>query len=653
MSAREMAFRLSRRAQMAWARRRPASPAPAPKSPRTQELPPLRMIDVEPGPYLSAAEAAVNGSQPCLGLDSAPFGPAFGWTRDPKSGIRAPLSFGMTLNYRNEALVGDIKYLWEPNRHLHFPTLAQAYLLSGDVRYLDTLGIHIKSWIEQNPYRLGPNWASALEAAIRLINWSIAWRLLGGRRAIDAIAPDRGFPGDQWLRSIYEHLEFVTGLYSRYSSANNHLVGEAAGVYIGCLTWPFWDDCARWRTQAREILVAECQRQITPDGVNREQATSYQAFTLEFLLLAGASGSTAGDEFPDSYWHRVRLAAEFIAELLDAGGNVPQIGDSDDALVVELAPDAHRTLYTSLIFATGRLLREKTLEDAAGSAGDRARWICALAGEEVERFELQGRGEAGRRYPPGTVRSFPDGGYHLLYGGEAGASAVRVLFDTGPLGYLSIAAHGHADALAILLWVDGREVLIDSGTYAYHTQASWRSYFRGTRAHNTATIDESDQSQPGGSFMWLRHASARCNKVENGAATLLVEGEHDGYHRLTDPVTHTRKVTLTKSGKRLSVADHFDCRGRHRCEIWWHFSEECNVTVTNRHVRVALDRRVIGVEVNRADCEIIERRGCEDPRGGWRSRRFGVKEPTQSIAWGLAIEGSAEIHTTFLIDTAA
>src|ERR671935_55249 len=93
------------------------------------------------------------------------------WIRDPKTGIEAPLAYGKTLDYRNPDIVGDIKYLWEPNRHLHFATLAQAYALSGRRAYYDALAEQLDSWLIACPYGRGPNWSSALEASIRLANW--------------------------------------------------------------------------------------------------------------------------------------------------------------------------------------------------------------------------------------------------------------------------------------------------------------------------------------------------------------------------------------------------------------------------------------------------------------------------------------------------
>ena len=47
---------------------------------------------------------------------------------------------------------------------------------------------------------------------------------------------------------------FVRAHYSLYSSANNHLIGEATGVFVAALTWPYWEEAAAWRGEALAIL---------------------------------------------------------------------------------------------------------------------------------------------------------------------------------------------------------------------------------------------------------------------------------------------------------------------------------------------------------------------------------------------------------------
>jgi hypothetical protein len=129
---------------------------------------------VNPERYLAAADEIAHGRLALFALGEFDLGMPPRWNRDPKTGIQAPLVYGKLLDYRDPDLVGDIKYLWEPNRHLHLVTLAQAYALSGKRRYYDALVEQLESWFIACPYGMGPNWASALEAGIRLVNWAIA-----------------------------------------------------------------------------------------------------------------------------------------------------------------------------------------------------------------------------------------------------------------------------------------------------------------------------------------------------------------------------------------------------------------------------------------------------------------------------------------------
>ena len=104
--------------------------------------------------YRVAAEI-LDGKLDVFALRGVDVGHPPEWNRDPLTGKLAPLIFGMKLNYRDQALVGDIKYLWEPNRHLQFVILAQAYKLNGGQCYLDGLAVQLKSWFNQCPYPMG------------------------------------------------------------------------------------------------------------------------------------------------------------------------------------------------------------------------------------------------------------------------------------------------------------------------------------------------------------------------------------------------------------------------------------------------------------------------------------------------------------------
>lgn len=637
MSPGEVAARLSRilRSRIEAAGLLTVQSVPEPR----RSIPPrtwIAKIDGQgPGRYRLAAEQILDGE---ISLFSRPVTALPGltrWNRDPLTGRDAPVVFGKLIDYRDESVVGNIKYLWELNRHLELVTLAQAFALTDDERYLQGIRAYLESWLEQCPYPCGVNWTSSLELGIRLINWSVTWQLIGQEKSRLFENETGAKLRESWLRSVYQHVHFIHHYYSRHSSANNHLIGEAAGVFIACCTWPHWGEFSNWGKRARQILIDESANQTHADGVNREQAISYQQFVLDFLILAALAGRANEDHFPAEYWRTIERMLEFIQSIMDIGGNVPMFGDADDGYVVKLSQEPDFCPYRSLL-ATGAVLFDRP-DFAAASHGldDKTRMLVPTKWQE---FRKRGQVE-----PVVPAQAFANGGYFILGTSLGLPMEVRLIADAGPLGYLSIAAHGHADALAIVLSVAGHEILIDPGTYAYHTKPVWREYFRGTGAHNTVRVDGLDQSVQAGNFMWLRHADARCLEHRPAEDGGTFAGEHDGYRRLRDPVTHQRKVRMQANV--IEVTDRLLCEGAHEVERCWHFSEHCHVTL-ERDLVVA-ESGPVRVTLRAAEPvrEVCRLRGSENPAGGWVSRHFDVKVASDSIYFLNDIRGTCELRT--------
>ena len=206
------------------------------------------------------------------------------WNRDHKSGKAAPMRYARSIDYRDFGIAGDCKFVWEPNRHQHLVVLGRAYLASGDIRYAMSIVEQMDSWLRQCPYGIGLNWRSPLELGIRLINWVWALDLIRESGVLDDDFRHR------LLNSVYMHLWEISRQYSRYSSAGNHLIGEAAGVFIATSYLPYLRNARRWNALSQEILSEEITRQTYPDGGGREQALGYHFFILKFLLLAGIVG---------------------------------------------------------------------------------------------------------------------------------------------------------------------------------------------------------------------------------------------------------------------------------------------------------------------------------------------------------------------------
>ena len=634
MSAAELAYRLLRALQARAERSRGAREVPQPQLARSGNAWLHRQACIEAAGYLEAANPIAEGWLDLHALGRIDLGSPPRWNRDPKSGIEAPATFGKLLDTGNPELVGDIKYLWAANRHHHLVTLAQAYALSGKRAYAAAIEEQLVSWFIACPRGVGPNWSSALEAAVRLVNWSAIWQLADFSDEFKA----------RWLASIYEHCEFVRGWFTLHASAGHRLVGEAAGLFIAALSWPHWAESRGWAATAKTILEREVLAQTSPDGVTREQSVGVQLFLLDLLQITLLAGKANGQWFSADYESRIEAMLDFLASLMDAGGNVPMFGDADDAPATRLSPASDFSLARSLLATGAILFKRGDFKLKARSLDDRARW---LFGAEAD-SQFAALDAETTRLP--LRQAFPEGGYFVAGCAFDTPQEVRVVADAGPVGYRAAAAHGHADALSFTLSAGGREFLVDPGTYALHTQQAWRRYFRSTAAHNTLRIDGLDQSVAGGRFRWVKKARAGCSLWLSSPEKDSFEGWHDGYMRLEDPVKHRRLIEFDKRARRLIIEDTLEMAEEHEVELYFHFSELCRLDAVAEGFVATQDgvnlRLILPVHEGAA-ARLHE--GALAPLCGWRSRRFDVRVPAPTVVWQARLAGPARLRTELCV----
>ena len=173
------------------------------------------------------------------------------------------------------------------------------------------------------------NWRSPLELGVRLINWVWALDLIRESGVITGTLRTR------LLESVALHVWEISRNYSRGSSANNHLIGEAAGVWVAANCFDGLVDAERYRNEAEAILHDEIFGQTFEDGGGREQAFGYQVFVIQFFLIAGLIARKRGEDFPKAYWDRLELMFEFVAAMLEGGTRLPMVGDGDDGYLLE------------------------------------------------------------------------------------------------------------------------------------------------------------------------------------------------------------------------------------------------------------------------------------------------------------------------------
>lgn len=452
-----------------------------------------------------------------------------------------PMRFAADYAFGEEGVPGDIRTNWELNRHRQLVVLAKAYFITSDNVYLTEFADLFDDWNEGNPFMWGPEWASPMEESIRLVSWLFAAAFLEASGDRGAVCLRDRLCAGAWAMTGH-----VRQHYSRYSSANNHTIVEAAGVAIAAVVFGE----RKWLSEALTLLEAEIARQTFPDGVNKEQALHYQLFVMEALCLVSHVLRTSGEVLPQPLAERLRAMADYASACCVGGGSYIEFGDDDEGVILCLAQD--KPCYPEYVLAL------TTLE-----LGADCRWVESMRCCETLGW-LYGciRLEAAAALPlvaSNPVENFPYGGITIVRFDEGRAA---LAFDHGPLGFGELAAHGHADALSVQLFVDGEPVLIDPGTYIYNGDSAMRGLFRSTRAHNTVCVGGRDQSEALGPFLWGCKANVSGFALEEREGCVRMAAEHDGYA----PICVRREVEVC--GAKVVVTDEVD--GGASCASFFH-----------------------------------------------------------------------------------
>lgn len=560
---------------------------------------------------LAASRKVLSGRYSALGADwpqrggKIPFPPEI-WRLDPITGGLWPGSeaYCFDIPYRHERALGDVKYVWEFNRLQFLQPVAADAALTGNLRAIAAIEAAICSWYEANPPFRGICWNSGIELGLRAISLLVVTSLCGERLSVATITKIRTI--------LHAHQVWIDRYPSRFSSANNHLVAEAAGQFLISLAMPELPHSGRLQIKGRRILVEEGCKQILADGVGAEQSPTYGAFTAEFLVLCCFVARVANRPFPPVIDARLSLFSVFVAWLSDGEGRVPSIGDDDEGRVLTIA--RHEPAYAASV--------------AAAIAGYLGAPMPGPRPPELElRDALLGSPATGAQ-PPHGMKTFGGGGYTVIRERCKGRD-IHIIMDHGPLGYLSIAAHGHADALSVIVTVDDKPLFIDPGTYLYHSGGPWRDWFRSTRAHNTLALAGADQSIMSGAFNWSHKASATLELAENGPNWRVV-ASHDGYRKRFGCL-HRRTIMAESGG--FSIRDTLIGDHEQPAEVCFQLAPAAHVEIERERVDIYYEDQRLARMWFSVVGEVKSLAGGPPDSGGWHSSSFGNKLPAPRIVW--------------------
>ncbi len=536
------------------------------------------------------------------------------WHLDPITGKSWPKeTYCFDIDFRHTAAYGDVKYVWELNRLQYLQPLAALAYKRKDTGLVQFCLQEMENWIDHNPPYRGINWASGIELAMRTVSMLVITTFTGAYATETQRTKIR--------MTIAAHGAWLERYPSRFSSANNHFAAEGLGLLLIGTLCPTFPSAARWQRQGWKLLCEAAERLILPDGSGAEQAIAYAAFTLEMLLLGLHIAHTASLEIPDSYTERLAAGGEFLRWFTDSGGNTPRIGDNDDARVL-----GNYTYHEDYVLSVLGCIAAVTARADLTPPG----YVLCF------RNVLFGFRPSAIASPLG-IRHFHDGGY-TVWRQQIRNREVLLAMDHGNLGYLSIAAHGHADALSLWLHIDGQPVLVDAGTYLYHSGGNWRKYFRSTQAHNTLCMETTSSSAMAGNFNWSRKATCSLVSYTQDESHHQLVTEHDGYKK-SFGIIHRRCVSVTPASG-FTVEDTLSAKHLRHVEIGFLIHPSLKVEKDGKYVTIKNGESII---LRIAHTSPL----ASSITQGWYSPRFGEKLATSRIVFSGVLAPQQKALTVF------
>ena len=492
----------------------------------------------------------------------------------------------------------DIRPVWEAGRFSWGTILARANWLSGEEKYAEAFWLYFENFTKENPANLGPHWSSAQEVAMRIIAWAFCYSLLAD--APSSTAARR----EALAHSVAQHAERIppTLGYARAQN-NNHLLSEAMGLVTAAGLLPAHPKAEEWRVLGRKTFAEGLEKQVHADGAYAQHSSNYQRLVLQLGTWAVA----IGEPLSKKSRYKLAKAEQWLGRLLDDDGRVPNLGPNDGAYILPLCVSPFADFRPALQAARAAF--------GGGTSLTKGAWDEAALWQGIS--------------PARTHKAAAVKHPLKLEGAHSWAYLRAANFQERP---------GHADQLHLDLWWRGLNVARDAGSYLYNAPPPWDNALSATRVHNTITVEDRNQMQRGGRFLWLDWAQAKVVKTEVNAGRLVyAQAEHDGYRKLG--LTHRREVRVERD--RWLISDQLASSEEPQqvsATLHW-LLPDWNWELNQSTLKLKSPHGFVKLEIAAKDVQLslfragkrVYGNGEADPILGWASPTYGVKRPALAL----------------------
>ncbi len=506
------------------------------------------------------ATKIVNGEICFFSSDWKKLGTSYDWITNPETGFQYDISKHWSEISDFHPDNGDIKYVWEKSRFTYLLTLIRNdYHFNED--HSTFVFAEIESWIDANPINQGPNWKCSQEISLRLFNWMYALNFYKNSEALTEALWTKIQNVIYWsLHHVYHHIDF-----SRIAVRNNHAITETLALTISELLFPFIPEAKKWSIQGRKWLEEEVAYQVYEDGTFLQFSMNYHRVLVQLFSFGIALTEKHNKPFSENFYSKAYKTLNFLYQSLqEENGYLPNYGANDGALFFPLTENNYRD-YRPQLNTLHHILTGENLFKNYYIQEDYY-WV-QNNNQPLYSFEKL-KQEAG-------VLSFDKGGYYICR------------TDTS-FTFIRCGSHkdrpSHSDNLHIDVWVNGYNILRDSGTYKYNTDEDIVNYFTGTMGHNTVLVDEKSQMLKGTRFIWFYWTQCLAAKWTEDMDYYIFEGSISAFSYLNKKALHNRQVKISKGDKHWLVKDevlHLDSYIKK--QVWHPNSNELIISSLNKN----------------------------------------------------------------------
>ena len=566
---------------------------------------------------IEAAEAILQHQFHLFGKHSITTGPTIDWNTAYEREISS--TWPANTSYSRSRLLsgkkGDIRFVWNLNRHQQFLDLGQAYWCTGREEFATEFFDEITTWIAQNPYERSVNWLDCYEISLRGMFWIFGYLFFFSSNRMD----EEFFC--QFYHSLFLQADTVHNIVesSAKTLERHHLVASAAFLYMVGTVFPEFMQSKSLSTFGWDILQWKTDWLDLDQIVGESLASLVNSIELYCIVLLIRQSHRF--HIPQPVTKGLDTMLRHMSLFVKPNGKLTRVGEHHPVQLLR-GMYAQNEDFQYLFSLAAVLANDGGLKRLGKTFDEPLMWFLGPEGTDTfEHLTVMGLPQKSYLAPNksyAVMRSGwePDHGYCIISNSSSRTKRGRQL--------------KHSDLLSIEVYANGHELLIDAGPYSLQDDEEWNQYFCSVSAHNSVTVDRikyfdfTDREVRGEFDLWVSNDTFD-----------VISGYHTGFEELKEPVRHRRSIFYWKPGYWI-ICDLLTGEGRHYFDQYFHFSPlRLQFDFAHKGVNAKLDdnRCFTMVPIVRDELDVMIFTGGDTPDSGWISDGYKHRIPAPFIKY--------------------